>query len=215
MAGHKLLLVGGGGHCRSVLDCVLRSGQYSAVGIVERAGTPKNDVLGVPVVGTDEDLPQLYAQGWDCAAVTLGSVGAPTHRRRLYELLKKLGFVLPVIADPSAVVSPFAKIAEGTFIAKEAVINAGAAIGACTIINTAAVVEHDCQVGAFCHISPGAALCGGVCVEEDSHVGAASVVIQGIHIGRNAIVGAGTAVIRDVPEQCTVVGVPGRILERK
>ena len=215
MAEGKLLLVGGGGHCRSVLDCVLRSGAYDAVGIVERDGAPETAVLGVPVVGHDADLPRLRSEGWQSAAVTLGSVGDPSRRRALFEQLKALGFALPVLTDPSAVVSAHAEISEGVFLGKRTVVNAGVEIGACAIVNTGAVVEHDCRIGAFCHISPDAVLCGAVEVEENAHVGAGAVVIQGVRIGRGAIVGAGAVILHDVPAGCAVVGNPGRILERE
>lgn len=215
MAGNKLLLVGGGGHCRSVLDCVLRSGTYEAVGIVERDGAPEALVLGVPIVGHDADLPRLLADGWRFAAVTLGSVGDPSRRRALFRQLTLLGFHPPVIADPSAVISTHTDIAAGTFIGKRAVVNAGSMIGACAIVNTGAVIEHDCRIGAFCHISPGAVLCGAVQAEENTHIGAGAVVLQGVHIGRGAIIGAGSVILRDVPDGCTVVGDPGRIIKKE
>lgn len=214
MGNRKLLLVGGGGHCRSVLDCVLRAGAYDAIGIVEREGAADKTVLGVPVVGHDADLPRLLADGWHYAAVTLGSIGVPTRRRALYQQLKALGFQLPVLADPSAVISSHAELAEGTFIGKRAVINAGSSVGVCAILNTGSVLEHDCTVGGFVHVSPGAVLCGAVQAEANAHIGAGAVVMQGVRIGHDSIIGAGSVIIRDVPADCTVVGNPGRILER-
>ena len=210
MGNRKLLLVGGGGHCRSVLDCVLRSGAYDAIGIVEREGAAGTTVLGVPVVGHDADLPRLLADGWHYAAVTLGSIGAPTRRHALYQQLKALGFQLPVLADPSAVISSHAELAEGTFVGKRAVINAGSSVGVCAILNTGSVIEHDCMVGGCVHVS-----CGAVQAEANVHIGAGAVVMQGVRIGRDSIIGAGSVIIRDVPADCTVVGNPGRILERK
>ena len=58
-------------------------------------------------------------------------------------------------------------------------------------------------------------LCGAVQAEANAHVGAGAVVMQGVRIGRDSIIGAGSVIIRDVPADCTVVGNPGRILERK
>lgn len=214
MGNRKLLLVGGGGHCRSVLDCVLRSGAYDAIGIVEREGAADKTVLGVPVVGYDADLPRLLADGWQYAAVTLGSIGVPTRRRALCQQLKALGFQLPVLTDPSAVISSHAELAEGTFVGKRAVINAGSSVGVCAILNTGSVLEHDCTVGGFVHVSPGAVLCGAVQAEANAHIGAGAVVMQGVRIGHDSIIGAGSVIIRDVPADCTVVGNPGRILER-
>ena len=158
--------------------------------------------------------PRLLADGWHYAAVTLGSIGAPTRRRALCQQLKALGFQLPVLADPSAVISSHAELAEGAFVGKRAVINAGSSVGACAILNTGSVIEHDCTVGGFVHVSPGAVLCGAVQAEANAHVGAGAVVMQGVRIGRDSIIGAGSVIIRDVPADCTVVGNPGRILER-
>lgn len=212
MEHRKILLVGGGGHCRSVLDCIHRLNRYDTFGIVERAGG--EGLPSVPMVGTDADLSALYDGGWREAVVTLGSIGNTERRRALYDLLKKTGFTLPVIADPSAVISADARIEEGTFIGKLAVVNAGAYVGRCAIINTGAIIEHECKIGDFAHISPGAVLCGGVRVEENAHIGAGAVVRQRIRIGHDALAGAGSVVIRDIAGHCTVVGNPGRILER-
>lgn len=88
-------------------------------------------------------------------------------------------------------------------------------MGACAILNTGSVIEHDCTVGGFVHVSPGAVLCGAVQAESNAHIGAGAVVMQGVRIGRDSIIGAGSVIIRDVPADCTVVGNPGRILERK
>lgn len=212
MEHRKILLIGGGGHCRSVLDCIYRLNRYDTFGIVEREG--ENGLSSVPVVGTDADLPVLYNNGWREAVVTLGSIGNSERRRSLFDLLQEIGFTLPVIADPSAVISADTWIEEGTFVGKSAVINAGTHVGRCAIINTGAIIEHECKIGDFAHISPGAILCGSVNVEENSYIGAGAVVRQQIQIGHNVLVGAGSVIIRNVPGDCTVVGNPGRILKR-
>lgn len=170
--------------------------------------------MGIPVVGTDADLPALFTGGWKDAAVTVGSVGRPEARRRLFQRLKEIGFALPPVISSDAVIGRGVRVAEGTFIGKRAVVNAGSRVGLCAIVNTGAIAEHDCVIGSFAHVSPGAVLCGEVQVGENSHVGAGAVVRQQIRIGRDAVIGAGSVIIRDVPDRCTVVGNPGRILEK-
>ena len=96
----RLLLIGGGGHCASVADCLLSSGTFEQIGIVDITGRP---VLGVPIVGTDADLPRLKEEGWTDAFITVGSVGNTAIRRRLYEKMKALGFHIPAVIDPTAV----------------------------------------------------------------------------------------------------------------
>ena len=206
----RILLIGGGGHCRSVLDALLSLGTYREIGLVDRPGTV---ALGLRAVGEDEDLPRLRAEGWTDAFITLGSVGDAAGRRRLWRLVKELGYRVPVVADPSAVIAASALLEEGVFIGKRAVVNSGALIGCCAIVNTGAIVEHDCAIGAFAHISPGAVLCGEVTVGDDAHVGAAAAVRQRLRIGRGALIGLGSVVVRDVPEGTKAYGNPCRVVE--
>lgn len=205
----KLLLIGGGGHCRSVLDSVLAAGGFDEIGIVDSVGDP---CLGIPVVGTDDDIPALVRSGWTEAFVTVGSIGDTRIRRRLYDMIRGYGLKIPVIVDPSAILGKDTDIAEGVFVGKRAVINAGVAVDACAIVNTGAVVEHDCAIGAFAHISPGAVLCGQVQVGKDSHVGAGSVVKQQVRIGEGTLIGAGSVVVGDIPDHVKAYGVPCRVI---
>lgn len=208
----RLLMIGGGGHCRSILDCVLRMGTYDDVGIVDFDSSAS--ALGIPVVGTDDDLPDLLRDGWTHAFVSVGSVGSTALRRKLYQMVKDTGFEIPSIVDPSAQIAGGTEIGEGVFIGKLAVVNTGSRIGKCAIINTGAIVEHDCLVGDFSHISPGGVLCGQVTVGSDSHVGAGAVVRQQTVIGSRSIVGAGSVVVKDIPENVTAYGNPCKVIVR-
>lgn len=214
MGDKKILLVGGGGHCRSVLDTLLTLNIYDQIGIIERNASDGCGLLGIPVVGTDADLPRLFNSGWTDAVVALGSIGTPVRRRELFRSLKSLGFALPIITDLSAVIGHEVTLGEGTFIGKRAVINSGTQVGICSIVNTGAILEHDCRTGSFTHIGPGSVLCGNVTLENGVHIGANAVVRQGIRIESGSLIGAGSVIIRNVPGDCTVIGNPGRILKR-
>lgn len=208
--GNKLLLIGGGGHCHSVLDSVLASGKYDAVGIIDSMDSAYS---GIPVIGTDEDIPRLFQDGWTDAFITVGSVGDTRIRRRLYGMVKRTGLTIPTIIDLTAIVGSDVTIGEGTFIGKRAVVNAGSTIGECAIINTGVIIEHDCKIGSFSHISSGAVLCGGVCIEHDTHVGAGTVARQLIKIGDNSLVGAGSVVTKDIPSNVKAYGNPCKVVE--
>ena len=114
----------------------------------------------------------------------------------------------------STTISTSAKIGEGTVIIAGAIINPNSVVGKHVLVNTAASIGHDCVVGDFAHISPKAALCGHVEVGEGSHIGVGAVVIPKVKIGKWCTVGAGTVVIKDIPDYCTVVGNPGKIIKR-
>lgn len=211
MKSKKVLLIGGGGHCRSVLDSLFRLKEYDRIGIIDRES--KAQVLGVPVVGADSDLPQLFAQGWRNAVITLGSIGFPARRRALFQALKEIGFHLPAVVDPSALVGTASELGEGAFIGKRAVVNSGTRVGRCAIINTGAILEHDCSIGDFVHIAPGCTLCGEVTVGADTHIGAGSVIRQQIQIGANSLIGAGSVVICPIEGHVKAFGNPCRVVE--
>lgn len=141
--GKKLLLIGGGGHCYSVLDSVLASKEYDEIGIVDNVNST---YLGIPVIGKDEDLPRLYMDGWTNVFITVGSVGNTATRRRLFQMVKEIGLNVPIVIDPSAIVGNGVSIGEGAFIGKGVIVNAGSSIGICSIINSGAIIEHDCDI---------------------------------------------------------------------
>ena len=208
--GNKLLLIGGGGHCHSVLDSVLAMGTYDEIGIVDNIDS---SFLGVSVVGNDKDIPYLIQASWTDAFVAVGSVGDTRIRRQLYEMIKKHGLMVPTIIDPTAIVAQGVEIEEGVFVGKRAVINTGCTIGTCAIINTGAIIEHDCKIGSFSHISPGTTICGQVKVGDSSHVGAGSVIKQLIEIGNEALIGAGSVVVKNIPNNIKAYGNPCKVVE--
>ena len=207
--GRRILLIGGGGHCRSVIDSILSLNAYDDIGIIDYVDS---QVLGVPVIGNDNDIPRLKDEGWTDAFITVGSIGNTTLRRELFEMVMGIGLNTPSVIDPYAIVARGTNICKGVYIGKRAVINTGSRIGTGAIINTGSIIEHDCKVDEFSHISPGVTLCGQVYVGEDSHVGAGSVVRQQIKIGDNVLIGAGSVVVKDIPNGVKAYGNPCRVV---
>ena len=202
----KLLLIGGGGHCRSVLDCIISTGQYETIGIIDKDCSAS--ALNIPVVGDDADLPRLKSEGWTDAFISVGSIGTTALRRRLYQMVQDIGYHTPSIIDPTAIIARDVTIKEGSFIGKRAIVNTGCEIGLCAIVNSGAIVEHDCVVGGFSHISPGATLCGQVSIGTDTHIGAGAVVRQGITIGNNVLIGVGSVVVKNMSNNVKAYGNP-------
>lgn len=206
----NLILVGGGGHCKSVLDSLKKSNKFKVVGILDIKENVGVLVDGVEIIGTDEDYKKLYFKGIKHAFITIGSITSTALREKIYHELNSIGFELPIIIDSSALVSPNAQIGQGTFVGKGAIINASSKIGHNCIINTGTIVEHDCNIGDFTHIAPGATLSGAVTVGNSSLIGTNSTVIQGIKIGCNTVIGAGSVVVKDIKNNAFAYGNPCR-----
>lgn len=206
----KIILVGGGGHAKSVIDTIIRNNEYEIVGILDTKEKISETILGIEIIGTDKLAKKLFDEGITNAFISLGSIGNTDLRRKLAEETKEIGFSFPKIIDKSAVVSNFSKIEEGVFVGKGAIINADVVIKSFSIINTNSVIEHDSVIGEYSHISPSATLCGEVKVGSRSHIGANSTIIQGIKIGSDVLIGAGSTIINDIEDSKVVVGSPGR-----
>ncbi|MDE5966255.1 MAG: NeuD/PglB/VioB family sugar acetyltransferase [Lachnospiraceae bacterium] len=189
-----IILIGFGGHAKSVVDSIERQGLYRIAGFTEREGFTEQTYKHYKVIGTDADLPHLYEQGIRHAFVTVGYMGRSEVRRKLYEEIKKIGFAVPNIIDDTAVLAGDVKLGEGIFVGKRAVVNANASIGDMCIINTAAVLEHDCEIGGFSHVAVGAVLCGGCKTGKSVFIGANATVVQQLEIADNSFIKAGQVV---------------------
>jgi len=200
----RIVGVGAGGHAKVLLDAVRAGTAHEVVGLV---APERTTVLGLPVLGGDELLPALRAEGVEGAFIGIGELRA---RCRLFAHLQELRFTLVPIIHPDATVSCSVQLAPGLAVLAQAVLNPDVRLGVNVIVNTAAVVEHDCALGDHVHVAPRAVLCGGVVVGKNSHVGAGAVVREGIVLGRNVMVGAGAVVVRNVADGTRVMGVPAR-----
>lgn len=172
-----ILLLGGGGHCRSCIEIIESQGKYRIAGIVEHSREVRNPVLGYPVIGIDDDLPELRRTHHH-ALVTLGQIHNPAPRVRLFQRLLALDFVCPPILSPHAVLSPHASVGEGTIIMHNAVVNACAVVGRNVILNTQSLIEHDAVIADHCHISTAAVINGDATVGEQSFIGSNATVIH-------------------------------------
>lgn len=197
----KIIILGKGGHSRSLVDIIEKEGKYEVAGYVMNENHHQTEREGYPVIGSDADLGQLFQSGIRNVAIGVGYLGKSDLRERLWAELKAIGFRLPVICDPSAILARDAKFGEGTMIGKGAIVNANASVGKMCIINTGAIIEHDCEVGDFSHISIGSILCGNVKTGKSVFTGANSTIIQGINIGNRCIIGAGTTVRKNVEDK--------------
>lgn len=181
-----IILVGYGGHAKSVADCIERQGIFRIAGYTD---IEKHKSV-YKYLGTDQVLKDCYKYGIRNAAICVGYLGRGCTREKLFDNLKTIGYNLPVIKDPSAIISSSVTIGEGTFIGKGAIINAEAFIGRMVIINSMALIEHECAVDDFSHIAVSAVLCGQVSVGRAAFVGANATVIQGMKIYPHQIVPA-------------------------
>ena len=122
-----LILVGGGGHCKSVLEAAESAG-YSILGVLDMPEEVGKEILSTKVIGTDDDIPAYV----DIAefVITVGFIKNPAIRIILYNKIKEAGGKLATVVASTAYVSKYAEIGEGTVVLHQAFVNAGAKVAA-------------------------------------------------------------------------------------
>lgn len=201
-----LILIGGGGHCKSVIE-VAESTGYEIKGILDMPDEVGKEVLpGHKVIGTDDEIPQ-YVEECDFI-ITVGFIKNPALRIKLYNKVKAAGGRLATIIASTAHVSKYAELGEGTVIMHQAFVNAGAKIGDNCIINTFVNIEHDAEVSNQCHISTGTMVNGECKIGENCFIGSQSVCANCIEIASDIIVGAGSLVRKSIRVKGIYAGNP-------
>ena len=182
----KIILVGGGGHCKSCIDVIENENKFKIIGIIDKK---KNFLLNYKVMNQSYLNKKLVKNNY--SFVTVGYIKNYKVRVKLFNKLKDLGFKIPSIISPHAYISKHAIIGQGTIVMHGATINAGALIGKNCIINTNSLIEHDVVIGDHSHISTEATINGGVIIGEKVFIGSRSIIKDNISIGECSIVGAG------------------------
>ncbi len=196
-----IIVYGGGGHGKSLIDLLLTLGTYRIVGVVDDSLEKGSLVLDVPVLGGEAALGDLYADGVRLAVNAVGGIGDVSVRIKVFHKLAEAGYGCPAVAHPSAIIEPSAELDSGVQTFPHAYIGSDARLGFGVIVNTGAIVSHDCVLADYANISPGAMLAGGVHVGTAALVGMGATVNLGVSIGAGSRIGNGATVKSDVPDR--------------
>jgi sugar O-acyltransferase (sialic acid O-acetyltransferase NeuD family) len=207
---NSIILVGGGGFCKVIIDILKEDNDYDEILISDLKENIGKEILGIKIEYTDDQLEDLYKKGYKNAFVSMGKVEINEHRKKLFNKIKNIGFNTPVIISKSANVSQYSENGEGTLIGRNVVVNPGTKIGKNCIIGTGSIIGHDCIIEDNVHIGPGAILSGGTYVGNNSFIAAGAIIIQYINISQDTLIGAGAVVVKDINEPGVYVGNPVR-----
>lgn len=189
-------LFGASGHSKVIKDII--EAQGNAVGCLHDDSPHCDDIQGVPV---------FKASDRDIEGPLIISIGSNKIREMI---ANRYPVAYATAIHPSAIISKYASVDEGSVVMQGAIIQSDVKIGKHCIVNTGASIDHECKLGDYVHISPHATLCGNVHVGKGSWIGAGATVIPGIRIGEWSTIGAGAVVLHDIPDGVSVVGAPAR-----
>ncbi len=194
-----LLIYGGGGHGKSLLELVRAVGIYRVVGFVDDGVLAGETIMGVPVLGGSDVLPDLYAQGVRLAVNAVGGIGVVSVRVKVFRRIAEAGIACPAVVHPTAFMEASAILSPGAQVFPHAYVGSDVTVGFGSIVNTGAIVSHDCQLESYVNISPGAILAGEVKIGDGALIGMGVTVNLGVSIGAGARVGNGATIKSNIP----------------
>lgn len=209
----KLILIGGGGHCKSCIEVIESTGMYEIVGILDVKEKVGHSVLGYTIIDVDDAIVK-YVNNEVAFLITIGQIKNAALRVKLYNKLKENGARLATVISENAVVSRRCSVGEGSIIMHGAKLNADVSIGVNCIINTNANIEHECMVGNHVHISTNTVLNGNCVVGDMTFIGSGTTVVQSMEIGKDVVIGAGAVVNKFCEDKSTYIGNPIRKLQK-
>lgn len=207
---NKIVIYGSGGFAREVVhlieDINEQEETWEVLGYIDDNAENHGEVIN--------DLPVLGGFDWikeqDSIAVAMG-IGSPNAKKAIVKTLNELSNVTyPNLIHPSVKFSRFNTIGKGNVICEGNILTTNIDIKDFVTINLNCTIGHDTLIGSYTTILPNASVSGNVVFEERVDFGTNATIIQGIKVGEGTIVGAGAVVVKDLPANCTAVGMPAK-----
>ena len=205
----KAIVIGTGGHCRVILSLVSAIGEHEIVGILDLVDHRQGEViLGIPVTGSVLNLNDMPAA--NTCDVFL-AIGDNKLRKHWWHKMMDLGYGLPNLVSPHAIVDSHAELGVSNVICAKSYIGPDATVGNNNLINTGAVLEHEARLGSHVHLSPLSVVAGRTSLGDECMVGAGATVIDELSVAAGSIVGAGATVVRDIVNEGGIyLGTPAK-----
>tara|TARA_Y100001968_G_C19450322_1_gene768095 strand:- start:5277 stop:5873 length:597 start_codon:yes stop_codon:yes gene_type:complete len=190
-----LILIGNGGHAKSLIDVIESTGKYKIIGLIAKSSSEiKTTLLGYKIIGSDKDLANIrkYCEN---AIIAIGHLGNIKTRLEIIKKLSDFNYKFPSIISKHSIISSHATIGEGTAILHGAIINSGASVGSHCIINSNSLIEHDANIGIHTHISTGVLVNGDVTIGDGSFIGSGAIIREGLKLPSGCIISAGKRIM--------------------
>jgi sugar O-acyltransferase (sialic acid O-acetyltransferase NeuD family) len=208
----KIIVLGAGGHTRTILSILNSLDDWEIVGILDRKLKADDELISeVPVIGSWDSVSKFKSNELNNAFV---AVGDNVERRELRKILVASGFKTPTLIHPWALLDKTVEIDKGSVICMGSMIGAQVKIGSNVIINTGVIVDHETIIEDDVHIGPGSKVCGRVRIGQSSFLGVGVTVIDNKTIGRNVVLGAGSVLVDNLPDDVFACGVPAKIIRK-
>jgi len=209
----KICILGAGGFGREVLCCLIDGIGSTNLNIEEIACFMVSDehynetkIMGIDVIPQSMFDPAKYN--------AVVAIGDPFSRKRVVDSLPPQTSYATII-HPSAVISKWVEIGEGSVVTAGTILTCNIKIGKHAHLNLHTTIGHDCIIGDFFTTAPAANISGNCHFGNGVYFGTNSAVKQGVKICDNVTIGMGGIVVKDISEAGVYIGNPLKKLEKE
>jgi len=206
-----IVVIGAGGFGREVAQLIedinMDKKSWNLLGFIDETTIKHGTIINSHIVLGGFDW--LEKNGGD----NLSAICAIGNPRDKYAVIKKLSpyrMNFTNLIHQEAKVSKFVEYGYGNIICSNCFISVNSKIGNHVSINPGCGIGHDVVIGDYTSLYWNVTLSGNVKVGEGCEVGSKTDIIPKRTIAKWSIIGAGAVVTKDIPENCTAVGIPAK-----
>lgn len=163
--------------------------------------------------GTEVHRPEVFRQKLNDIEIIIAD-GTPVERKLIRDKIDTYGFHLINLIDPTAIISPTAKLGRGIIVTPFSTISSNVVLHDNVLVQSYVRIGHDIEIGEDSVISSNVGIGGGAKVGSQTYVGMGAVVKNELKIGSNSIISMGAVVHTDIDDEVTVVGLPARVSKK-
>ncbi|GGG52927.1 acetyltransferase [Hymenobacter glacieicola] len=211
----RLAIVGAGGLGREVLVLARQINaavpRWRLIGFFDDRAPATPSVHGLPYLGT---IAALNAEPEPLQVVV--AVGNSRSRAAVVARLTSPTLTFPTLIHPGVALEAEqqVQVGAGCIISQGCILTCDIVLGRHVLLNLGCTVGHDAVMEDFCSLMPHANVGGEAHLATGVYLGTNATVINQVRVGNNAIIGAGAVAVRDVPGNCTAVGVPAQVIKQ-
>ena len=207
----EILISGTGGFSKEVLSLISDLGKYDEVAgfiepdfILAEKNIPA-EIMGKPVIPFSKVNPELH-----CVSIAIGD--SKIRQKTISQLPDGIEFI--TLIHPTAVISEWVEIGEGSIICAGTILTCDIQIGKHAQLNLNTTIGHDCKIGDFFTTAPNVNISGDCNIEDHVYFGTATSIKQGVSVKKNTVIGMGAIVTKNLNESGVYVGIPAKKLNK-
>lgn len=195
---NNVIIIGGRGGAKMVIEAIRSTGYVGIEGIIDDQLKKGDHVMGVPVLGGDDELETLRKKGFRNVVLSFSALHDLPSREKKYRELKTKGYQFPNVVHARATVEPSVSLGEGNIILANAMVGSEVALGNINYVNTGSMICHESVANSNNHFAPNSVIAGRVRIGSNNLVGMCVTTYFEIEMGDNNIINNGCNVVKNV-----------------